>query len=886
MVPGPERSFSRVFRSILTSVEMKETAEDSSEPDLLSFKDNVVETWKQQSLDSLPIQTREFRLISTQLARDCAATLDSDSQSKLLELYADFIQRKWGAAGKLAEMSEALVTSYLGMPQARSLATKLAEARNDFEERLEPIIGELIRQEVNKRLGDTYERTWTWGYTPGLKMTVVDAESVGNTVVTEGMKYLRSTLRLIDNGSIGLAGARGLGKSTILHWLGPELSRSPGSDTEPVIVSSPTKYDPREFLLNLYGKTCETFDTLLRVRLRRERTAAMSGPAGEERSPVRQEKQFRPLQLLRSLASWTVFYLRDILDILIFGLVIIGAFVSGTSSLRWTSTAIAILALAILEIRRRVADAIWLAMLSVSSIWIATSGQSLAMPAVVIGLSAVALRNLARRLEAVAQLVLTALAFGGTIASILGLAAASWPAVQALWNDIQHRGWGAVGAALWGVIAQASGWFAAPLSWADYSVIVITVIAILYSIAGRRLSKLPQPSPMPEAVEFEEPPRLERLHQFVLREWDNIQYQQALKIAEEGALTLSAGKVLAVSGKEASERTWTKQLMGYAELVERYRKLVSRISRDLGVRVLIGIDELDKMEDVTDISLFLNSIKGLFGAAGVLFVCTISLDAAASFKRKGAPVKEVFDSCFDEVVILPNPSYADTRLVLNSKVVRLPRPFKALLHALSGGVPRELVRLARKLQDVAVNQQIGLRPAARALAQAEVESRLAVFDLLLARSDPAIAELCRRVRVAVSDFEPGDIESAERAFADVHALGPDVFSAYAELYESVGRLEAIFSIAVAVVERFDGVKSDRQCMELEADPAEIKGIEGLADAVRSANVAPAQTLDLATTYRSHRQLTRELARRPRLRIGSGMSSVFPSRRAAQRRWVG
>jgi hypothetical protein len=68
------------------------------------------------------------------------------------------------------------------------------------------------------------------------------------------------------------------------------------------------------------------------------------------------------------------------------------------------------------------------------------------------------------------------------------------------------------------------------------------------------------------------------------------------------------------------------------------------------VQVRIGIDELDKIDSVHDAGRFLNEIKVLFGIPHCFFLVSLSEDAMSQFERRGLPMRDVFDSSFDDVV--------------------------------------------------------------------------------------------------------------------------------------------------------------------------------------------------------------------------------------------
>jgi hypothetical protein len=65
--------------------------------------------------------------------------------------------------------------------------------------------------------------------------------------------------------------------------------------------------------------------------------------------------------------------------------------------------------------------------------------------------------------------------------------------------------------------------------------------------------------------------------------------------------------------------------------------------------LVIGIDELDKMESDQTARQFLNDIKGVFGVRNCFYLVSMSEDAMSSFERRGLPFRDVFDSSFDAI---------------------------------------------------------------------------------------------------------------------------------------------------------------------------------------------------------------------------------------------
>lgn len=214
----------------------------------------------------------------------------------------------------------------------------------------------------------------------------------------------------------------------------------------------------------------------------------------------------------------------------------------------------------------------------------------------------------------------------------------------------------------------------------------------------------------------------------------NIQYLQTHTSGWSGKVTLAG----------SSEAGWSRQTQRerrpqtYPELVGALRDLLAAFAQSEGVSpaVIIAIDELDKIESADDAQRFVNGIKGIFGAPGTQFLVSVSEDALASFERRGLPVRDAFDSAFHEIVRVDYLTLGDTAELLSSRVLRLPEPFKWLVHCMSGGLPRDVVRTARAM--VALTSQDEPPPSLD-----EVCAALVADDL--ARKSHAFQLACRDI---------------------------------------------------------------------------------------------------------------------------------------------
>jgi hypothetical protein len=140
-------------------------------------------------------------------------------------------------------------------------------------------------------------------------------------------------------------------------------------------------------------------------------------------------------------------------------------------------------------------------------------------------------------------------------------------------------------------------------------------------------------------------------------------------------------------------------------------------------RVVIGIDEVDKIRDSERAEAFLNDVKAIFGVPGCLYLVSLSEDAMAGFARRTPSIRGTYDSAFDELVAVEPMTYLHSEQLLVKRLTGVPRPFIALCHVLSGGLPRDLVRVARALIDVTPGKgEKSLAGTASDLIRRELES--------------------------------------------------------------------------------------------------------------------------------------------------------------------
>jgi hypothetical protein len=432
---------------------------------------------------------------------------------------------------------------------------------------------------------------------------VVDADLEIETKVATDLANL---LRRMKGGSVGLAGPRGVGKSTVIRqFVEGRVTFSAADRPKPlaIAVSAPVAYDGRDFMLHLYALTCK------------------AAGAKDEPAPEADAGDPRWARIARRLLPEALPYL---LIALILG-------------------ALASLAATIIGGDRHLIAWGVAALLGVPLLWsFLTNVQDQVAPQ----------PRDDRWTKGVAGI-----AFAGAVTLLaLGILAVDVPPT----------------AITSGCVALAGA--------------VLCAIALSFADGEqrrmRRLSERKRWMPR-EGLEREATYRLQQLR-----------FQQSYKTSVNGKFGAGGFEFGAMA-----EQGRARNPMSFPEIVNDFQDFLRHVaaSRD----VLIAVDELDKLSaDADTADKFLNDLKALFGLRDTYFLVSVSEDAMSRFERRGLPFRDVFDSTFDEIVQVTPFTLADTRRLLAGRVVGMPYIFSGLCHALAGGIPRDVIRTARRVVEI------------------------------------------------------------------------------------------------------------------------------------------------------------------------------------------
>jgi hypothetical protein len=226
----------------------------------------------------------------------------------------------------------------------------------------------------------------------------------------------------------------------------------------------------------------------------------------------------------------------------------------------------------------------------------------------------------------------------------------------------------------------------------------------------------------------------------------NIHYLQTHTTGWSGKLPLPLSSEAGWSRTAQRER----RAQTYPELVATLCEFLAAYAAEKGgsPAMIIAVDELDKIGSADRAQQFVNEIKSIFGAAGTQFLVSVSEDALASFERRGMPVRDAFDSAFHEIVRVDYLTLADTAQLVSSRVIGLPEPFTWLVHCMSGGLPRDVVRTARAMVALAEQPPPSLDDVCAALVDDDLRRKSHAFQLACRDlgDDPEVTTFIRTLR--------------------------------------------------------------------------------------------------------------------------------------------
>ncbi|MFK0245852.1 hypothetical protein ACIQUM_14210 [Amycolatopsis azurea] len=265
--------------------------------------------------------------------------------------------------------------------------------------------------------------------------------------------------------------------------------------------------------------------------------------------------------------------------------------------------------------------------------------------------------------------------------------------------------------------------------------------------------------------------RLTNLKRLAEDQLDRIRFLQTYTTGWSGKLSMPL--------KGEAGRTWSaqraEQQLTHPEVVDKFREFAELAAGRLAEgnvagRVVIAIDELDKIGEPEKAHQFINDVKGVFDVPGCLFFVSVSDDAVLGFEQRGLGVRDAFDSAFSEMVRLEPFTLDESRLWIALRLRGISEQFCYLAHCLSGGLPRDLKRCAVEMVDLANEvYQPSLEFVTRSLVTGEMSGKIRAFTATAATLErsPELVALTTDLLGVPGTEEPGELaEIAERLVRD------------------------------------------------------------------------------------------------------------------------
>ncbi|MEV5982628.1 hypothetical protein [Streptomyces sp. NPDC052114] len=242
-------------------------------------------------------------------------------------------------------------------------------------------------------------------------------------------------------------------------------------------------------------------------------------------------------------------------------------------------------------------------------------------------------------------------------------------------------------------------------------------------VAGLVMAKLGDRKPRPDVPEL------------VTRCRDHLYRLQTIQTSSNTFNATGTAQLLSLGGSHATSVSTIPP--NFPELVDSLRDLLTRIGAAYAGRnktVVIAVDEVDRLGSDTEALAFLGEIKAVLGVPYVYYLISVAEDVGATFVRRGLPHRGVTDSSLDDIVYVQPSTFEESRKILAKRTDRLTDPYMMLAHALSGGIPRDLLRYGIQISEMQEKSRSHeLTDISRHLVLEELCETLAGFRTLLSR---------------------------------------------------------------------------------------------------------------------------------------------------------
>ena len=244
--------------------------------------------------------------------------------------------------------------------------------------------------------------------------------------------------------------------------------------------------------------------------------------------------------------------------------------------------------------------------------------------------------------------------------------------------------------------------------------------------------------------------------------------------AEFGA---EGGRGVIARARTARERELVERPATLSSLVNDFRALAWEAGAVAG-RVVIAIDELDKMAEPDKVRALLRDIKGIFDVPHVYFLVSVSEEAARSLSLGALTGRDEFNSSFYTVIeVKPGRPDELAELLERRSEARVTREVALVLAALAGGNPREVLRLAELVTTARTGANAVVTGAEAVVEVLKEEALILRREIVTAPSSEQLPELGAEARVAAFTALP------DSSFETPEALSHLALNVLSDLWE-------------------------------------------------------------------------------------------------------
>ncbi|MFH8533917.1 hypothetical protein ACH4GE_36555 [Streptomyces tendae] len=300
----------------------------------------------------------------------------------------------------------------------------------------------------------------------------------------------------------------------------------------------------------------------------------------------------------------------------------------------------------------------------------------------------------------------------------------------------------------------------------------------------------------------------------------------------------------------------------FPALVEEFRDLLTAIADTLArrkQRVLIGIDEVDRLGSDAQALAFLAEIKAILGVRHVYYLISVAEDVGAAFVRRGLPHRDVTDSSLDDIIHVEACTLEEAKTILDKRSEDHTAHTVLLAHSLSGGLLRDLLRYGLQIEEIqAKTRTHELAHIARELILEELSETLAGFRTLLGKQQwtqdtsgilSDLRTLCGYLKSSECECTDGPLRQALGEFAH---RPPDTRPNSADITEGARQLideAAAYSyFSLTLLEILTAPSLDRRSEEAKAE-GPYGALERLAEARLELTLSPHSARTLITRIR-------------------------------------